>query len=89
MTSQLKVAFIYTLRMPWMCLVYSFDMLLVSVSTTRQLQASGQLVQELNICIVCAKAHMCVSMNLFINTLWIYIPRCTSAQGEGFGFCQD
>ena len=51
MTSQLDVALIRTLRESLMCLAYFFDVLSMDVCTTRHWQASGRLVQGLNVCL--------------------------------------
>ena len=50
MTSQLNLALIRKLHWSLMCLAYCFCMLSMGVCTTRHSQASGQLVQELNVC---------------------------------------
>ena len=52
---QLTVALIRKLRGPLKWLTYFLDMPFMVVSTTRHLQTSGRLVQELNVCTVDAQ----------------------------------
>ena len=65
-----------------MCSVYSFDMLSMSVFTTRHCQTSGQLVQELNVCIV--------SVYIYAPNAWpkYTITRPITTQLSGHG-CKD
>ena len=51
MTPQTNVSLVCKPRGPLMCLAF-FDMLPMGVCTTRQLQTSGRLVHESNICTV-------------------------------------
>ena len=52
MTSQLNVALIRKLHGSLMCLAYTFNMLSTSLFTTSQLQTSGRLMSQLNVCTV-------------------------------------
>ena len=62
MTSQMNVALVLKLRGPLMCL--SFFWLVIHCSfTTRHLQTSGRLMQELNVCTV--HQRKCVVFRLF------------------------
>ena len=49
---QLNVSLIRNLRGLLICVSYFIEMLSMGVVTTRQWQASGRLVQELNVCTV-------------------------------------
>ena len=57
MTSKLNLALIHKLRGSLINLAYFFDMLAIGVCTTRHWQASGRLVQELNVCTVALRGN--------------------------------
>ena len=65
-TSQLNVVLIRKLLCAW----FIFDILLISVFTTRHWQTSGQLVQELNV------GTVFVSLKLLYNPIFLFVSGC-------------
>ena len=85
MTLQLIAPLIRKLRGSPMCLAYSFDMMSLSVCTTRHWQTSSRLVQKLDVCTVhvlrCDNVHSigvkCLSDINFLCYCYT-VPSCNS-----------
>ena len=62
MTSQLNVALSFMLSGSSMCFVYICDIISMGVSTTRQGQMSGRMVQELSVRTVPTRCVVIITM---------------------------
>ena len=88
MTSQLNVALICKLSESLMCMACFLDMFTMGVFTTRHLQTSGRLVQELNVCTVPAlrwiQDYKPNTFTFTFTSLCIPVPCIKTAHGVNF-----